>query len=120
MNLQSLARMIGLAIFYGGIAQFLVGMWEFKTGNTFGATAFSSYGAFWLSYAAILVPWFGVFDTYVLYKKEVGSALGIFLLGWALFTLMIWFGTLWSKVLVHVALSGIPKYQKGFQRSCSS
>jgi succinate-acetate transporter protein len=112
--------MIGLAIFYGGIAQFLVGMWEFKTGNTFGATAFSSYGAFWLSYAAILVPWFGVFDTYVLYKKEVGSALDIFLLGWALFTLMIWFGTLWSKVLVHVALSGIPKYQKGFQRSCSS
>jgi uncharacterized protein len=45
---------LGLAVFYGGIAQLLAGMWEFKTGNTFGATAFSSYGAFWLSFAALV------------------------------------------------------------------
>jgi len=38
-----------LALFYGGIVQVLAGMWEFRTGNTFGAVAFSSYGAFWLS-----------------------------------------------------------------------
>lgn len=43
---------IGLALFYGGMAQFTAGMWEFKNRNTFGATAFSSYGAFWLSLAA--------------------------------------------------------------------
>ena len=43
---------IGLALFYGGLAQLLAGMWEFKTGNTFGATAFSSYGAFWLAVGA--------------------------------------------------------------------
>src|SRR5438105_14574520 len=42
---------VGLAFFYGGIAQLLAGMWEFKSGNTFGATAFSSYGAFWLAVA---------------------------------------------------------------------
>src|SRR5450631_2836587 len=41
---------LGLALAYGGIAQLLAGMWEFRTGNTFGAVAFSSFGAFWLSY----------------------------------------------------------------------
>ncbi len=45
---------IGLAAFYGGLAQLLAGMWEFKVGNTFGATAFTSYGAFWLAVAATL------------------------------------------------------------------
>ena len=45
---------IGLALFYGGLAQLLAGMWEFRTGNTFGATAFTSYGAFWLAVGASL------------------------------------------------------------------
>src|SRR5213596_51786 len=40
---------IGLAIFYGGLAQLLAGMWEFRNKNVFGATAFSTYGGFWLS-----------------------------------------------------------------------
>src|SRR5690349_15986382 len=40
----------GLAFAYGGLAQLLAGMWEFRTGNTFGATAFTSYGAFWISF----------------------------------------------------------------------
>ena len=39
---------IGYAFFYGGLAQFLAGMWEFRNKNVFGATAFSSYGAFWM------------------------------------------------------------------------
>src|SRR2546430_17389534 len=43
---------LGLALAYGGLAQLLAGMWEFKTGNTFGAVAFTSYGAFWLSFWA--------------------------------------------------------------------
>ena len=42
----------GLALAYGGLAQLLAGMWEFRTGNTFGAVAFTSYGAFWLSFWA--------------------------------------------------------------------
>lgn len=53
-NVASADIVTGLAFFYGGLAQLLAGMWEFKTGNTFGATAFSSYGAFWLSFGAIL------------------------------------------------------------------
>jgi succinate-acetate transporter protein len=46
---------LGLAFFYGGLAQFAAGMWEFKTGNTFGATAFSTYGAFWMSLATFVL-----------------------------------------------------------------
>src|SRR5216110_4108673 len=45
---------LGLALAYGGIAQLLAGMWEFRTGNTFGAVAFSSYGAFWISFWALV------------------------------------------------------------------
>jgi len=46
---------LGLAFFYGGLAQFAEGMWEFQTGNTFGATAFSTYGAFWMGLATFVV-----------------------------------------------------------------
>src|SRR5581483_4282429 len=41
---------LALALAYGGVAQLLAGMWEFRTGNTFGAVAFSSFGAFWISF----------------------------------------------------------------------
>ena len=50
------AIVIGLAIFYGGIAQLIAGIMEFRTGNTFGATAFTSYGAFWLALGFTLMP----------------------------------------------------------------
>src|SRR4051812_37651348 len=48
------AAVLGLALFYGGIAQLLAGMWGVVKGNTFGAVAFSSYGAFWLSFWFLL------------------------------------------------------------------
>jgi len=48
---------LGLALAYGGIAQLLAGMWEFRTGNTFGAVAFTSFGAFWISFWALNVFW---------------------------------------------------------------
>ena len=44
----------GMALAYGGLAQMLAGMWEFRTGNVFGATAFTSFGAFWLSFWAFV------------------------------------------------------------------
>ncbi|HET8970316.1 MAG TPA: acetate uptake transporter, partial [Candidatus Nanopelagicales bacterium] len=43
------SAVLGVALAYGGIAQLLAGMWEFRKGNTFGAVAFSSFGAFWIS-----------------------------------------------------------------------
>jgi uncharacterized protein len=82
---------IGLAVFYGGLAQLLAGMWEFRNGNTFGATAFSSYGAFWLSFAAILIPGFGVaFGTTA---GPSGTAVGWYLIGWAIITGLLTLGT---------------------------
>ena len=71
----------GLALAYGGIGQLLAGMWEFKTGNTFGATAFSSYGAFWISFWALVT--FFVKD---IPKDEVGAAVGLYLWAWGIFT----------------------------------
>jgi len=88
---------LGLAIFYGGIAQLLAGMWEFKTGNTFGATAFSSYGAFWLSFASVVMN-----DLPAKYKTEANpfggqEAIGIYLLGWTIFTFLLFLATFRSN-----------------------
>ena len=75
------AVVLPLALFYGGLAQLLAGMWEFRKGNTFGATAFASFGAFWLSYAAYVK--FVVPD---LPPATEYKATGLFLLAWAIFT----------------------------------
>jgi uncharacterized protein len=82
------AIFIGLAIFYGGLAQLLAGMWEFRTGNTFGATVFSSYAGFWLSLAAISIPGFNIRAS--LHDPE--QAIGLFLLGWTIFTALLTIG----------------------------
>jgi succinate-acetate transporter protein len=74
---------VGLALFYGGLAQLTAGMWEFKKANTFGATAFTSYAAFWISLAAFLVLQGHIFT---IPKAQVPTALGLFLLGWTIFT----------------------------------
>ena len=71
---------VGPALFYGGAAQLLAGMWEFRTGNTFGAVAFCSFGGFWISFWALNV----------FYAKDitgnVGHAVGLYLWAWAIFT----------------------------------
>jgi len=89
---------VGLALFYGGLAQMLAGMWEFKSGNTFGATAFTSYGAFWLALGIIFVPGSGILAAFGATKgANVGNALGLFLLGWTIFTFIMFLGTLKSN-----------------------
>jgi uncharacterized protein len=72
----------GLALAYGGIAQFAAGLWEFAKGNTFGATAFCSYGAFWLAF------WYltGHTDLSGISSGDLGHGLGVFLLAWGIFT----------------------------------
>ena len=80
------AVVLPIALFYGGIAQLLAGMWEFKKANTFGALAFTSYGAFWISYAAyvkFIVP--GLLASPAT-KADVHTASGLFLLAWTIFT----------------------------------
>jgi succinate-acetate transporter protein len=71
----------GLALAYGGLAQLLAGMWEFRTGNTFGAVAFTSYGAFWISFWA-----FVQFFEKDVPKADASHAVGLFLIAWGIFT----------------------------------
>ncbi|MCO5565799.1 hypothetical protein L7F22_019474 [Adiantum nelumboides] len=85
---------IGMALAYGGTAQFIAGVWEFASGNTFGATAFCSYGAFWWSFAITLIPWFNVETAFkTTYATEgvnkFDQALGIYLACWFIFTFIM-------------------------------
>jgi uncharacterized protein len=72
----------GLALAYGGGAQLLAGMWEFAKGNTFGATAFSSYGAFWLSFWWLTAH----LADYKIPASDVGKGVGLYLIAWGIFT----------------------------------
>jgi succinate-acetate transporter protein len=87
----------GLALAYGGIGQLLAGMWEFKTGNTFGATAFSSYGAFWISFWALVT--FFVKD---IPAADAGHAVGLYLWAWGIFTTYMFLASLRTSVAVAV------------------
>jgi uncharacterized protein len=94
---KGLPVVFGLALAYGGVAQLLAGMWEFRKGNTFGATAFSSYGAFWLSYWAYVT----------FFAKDVpganaGSAVGLFLIGWGIFTAYMWIASFRTTAAVNL------------------
>jgi hypothetical protein len=94
---------LGMAIFYGGLAQLLAGMWEFAAGNTFGATAFSSYGAFWLSFATFYIPDLGVVASYKTDVEMLEGALGIYLSCWFIITFLFLIASLRS----NVALVGV-------------
>ncbi|KAI0976822.1 gpr fun34 family protein [Xylaria arbuscula] len=89
---------LSLAYGYGGLVQLLAGMWEMAVGNTFGATALSSYGGFWISYAIILTPSFAVLADYSS-EAETASVLGFFLIGWFIFTFIMFMLTLRSTVM---------------------
>jgi succinate-acetate transporter protein len=78
---KGLPVVLGLALAYGGLAQVLAGMWEFRTGNTFGAVAFTSYGAFWLSFWA-----FEQFYADKIPAADTGHAVGLYLIAWGIFT----------------------------------
>lgn len=84
------SMILGMGIFYGGIAQVIAGILEWKKNNTFGATAFTSYGMFWLSLVALLVlpkQIAGVAET-------SGPALVAYLVIWGIFTGGLFIGTL--------------------------
>jgi uncharacterized protein len=87
----------GLALAYGGLAQLLAGMWEFRTGNTFGATAFTSYGAFWLSFWALVQ-----FYEKDLAKADAGHAVGLYLIAWGIFTAYMFVASLRTSAAVAV------------------
>lgn len=86
---------LGVALAYGGVAQILAGMWEFRTGNTFGAVAFTSFGAFWISFWALVT--FFVKD---IPPAEVGAALGLYLISWGIFTTYMFVASLRTTVAI--------------------
>jgi succinate-acetate transporter protein len=105
------AVVVPLAFAYGGVAQIIAGILEFRNGNTFGTVAFTSYGLFWWWYAFLVwtvgAGWI---------KAPAGNAIGLTLLMWGVFTFYMWIPTfrlnftLWSIFLLlwvtFLALAG--------------
>ena len=88
---------LGVAFAYGGLAQLLAGMWEFRTGNTFGAVAFTSYGAFWLSFGA-----FAQFFKASVPVAHLPHTLALFLIAWGIFTAYMWIASFRVSVAVNL------------------
>jgi succinate-acetate transporter protein len=88
----------GVALAYGGAIQVLAGMWEFRKGNVFGATAFTSYGAFWLSFWAFVT----------FYAADIADAddretvVGWYLISWGIFTVIMWVAALRTTAVLAV------------------
>lgn len=79
-----------LGLFYGGLAQVIAGYMEFKKNNTFGATAFSSYGFFWISLASLV---YLQLTKILNFGTDASIATGTFLIAWTIFTFYMWIGT---------------------------
>lgn len=96
------SMVLAMGIFYGGIAQIIAGILEFKKGNTFGMTAFASYGCFWLSLVFLIIaPSIGI----GIATEPV--AMGWYLLMWGIFTLFMFFGTLNSNRILQFVFGSL-------------
>ncbi|MDP8227128.1 MAG: acetate uptake transporter [Candidatus Celaenobacter polaris] len=82
------SMILAMGIFYGGMAQIIAGIMEFKKGNTFGTTAFCSYGLFWISFVFLLV-----FPKIGWGTSTPASFLAWYLFFWGLFTFFMWLAT---------------------------
>ena len=82
------AIVIGLAIFLGGVVLLVAGTVEFRGGNTFTGTVFTSYSALWLSFGLILLPGTGIFAV-MIKENMVAPALGYYLLAWTIYTALL-------------------------------
>jgi succinate-acetate transporter protein len=97
------SMILAMGLFYGGIAQFVAGVLEWKKGNTFGTTAFASYGIFWLSLVALII----------LPKTSLGiaapdkTAMPVFLGLWGVFTLFMFIGTLRISKALQVVFGSL-------------
>jgi succinate-acetate transporter protein len=98
------SMIIGMGIFMGGIAQIFAGLQEWKKNNTFGATAFTAYGSFWLSLVALwLIPKTSFGAAYASDEASVGW----YLLIWGIFTLFMFIGTLRANRMLQVVFASL-------------
>ena len=86
--MPSIGPVVWLGLIFGGLAQLIAGLQEQKTGNNFCYCAFTSYGAFWIALALMLIA--NIFDLFKASTEDVGW----FLVAWTLFTAILWVGSL--------------------------
>ncbi len=97
------AIVIGLAIFLGGVVLLVAGIVEFRAGNTFTGTVFTSYSALWLSFGFILLPGTGIFAV-MIRENMVAPALGSYLLAWTIYTALLTICVLRTNVVLLTLL----------------
>lgn len=90
---------VGPGMFYGGMVQIMAGIWELALENTFGGTALCSYGGFWMSFAALYIPWFGVVDAYEGKENQLGNFKGFYLLAMTIFSIGLTICTMKSTLM---------------------
>jgi uncharacterized protein len=99
LNPGGVGVVLPVALVYGGIAQILAGMWEFRTGNTFGAVAFTSYGAFWIS--VYFLDFVVAPRVIVIHGATVfHNAFAVYLYAWAIFTTYMFIASLRTSAAV--------------------
>ena len=93
---------LAMGVFYGGLAQVIVALQEYKKNNVFGATAFASYGLFWLTFVGMLAfpKWMGI-------DGPTSTAVGWYLLAWGVFTALMFVGTLRINVSLQVVFGSL-------------
>ena len=94
LGLIGIGPIIYLGLFFGGLAQMIAGYQEQKCGNNFGYSAFTSYGAFWITLCGILIG--NKYGFFVCTETDIGA----FLVGWTLYTCILWVGSL----RIHMAM----------------
>jgi succinate-acetate transporter protein len=99
---SSIGMVLPVGLFYGGIAQFAAGMWEAKKNNTFGFTAFSSFGAFWLALGTLIL----LEDLDVVAQVPL-NGMSVFLAAWGLFTTYMFIGTIKISVALQVVFASL-------------
>jgi len=101
--------LVGVIMFFGGVCQYIAGIMEFVTGNTFGATLFPSYAAFNLSYAMIYVPGTGILASYTdtatgELNDQFAPALAMYLWAWFILTVIFSIGAMRSSWILFLDL----------------
>ena len=92
---------LSVAAVYGGLAQLLAGMWAFREGNTFAAAAFSTYGAFWISFV-LLIQFFAPENAKAAGPLATNHAIALYLLAFGFFTLYMWIATFRLNIALNL------------------